>query len=76
MAYTVFGAAWQQWDSWVAAYQYVEQVVARINDMPDSAEIDRSMDEREFLYDAVDPEFHDLVADLIARLNARLRTLC
>ena len=55
-------------------YRYLEQVAARLDTLDDRDEINRILDELEFLYEALDPEFQDLASDLIARLSERLRT--
>jgi len=56
-------------------YQYLEQVAREFDRLTDRRQVETVLDELEFLYDALDPEFQDLCADLIERLTARLQEL-
>ena len=38
-------------------------------------EINTILDESDFIYEALDPEFQELASDLIARFSARLNSL-
>ena len=54
-------------------YQYLEKVAKSLYTMEDSEEINKVLDELEFLYEALDPELQDLATDLIERVKLRLR---
>lgn len=56
-------------------YRYLEQVSREFDRIRTRQEAETVLDELEFLYDALDPEFQDLCADLIERLTRRLREL-
>jgi len=51
---------------------YMQQVAARMNHLTDRREIETVLDEMEFLFDALDPEFQDPAAQLIEQLRAKL----
>ena len=55
-------------------YQYLEKVAKSLDTMEDSEEIKAVLDELEFLYEALDPEFRDLAVDLIDRAKLRLQS--
>ena len=55
-------------------YQYLEKVAKSLDTMEDSEEIKAVLDELEFLYEALDPEFQDLAVDLIDRAKLRLQS--
>jgi hypothetical protein len=56
-------------------YRYLEQVSRELDRIRTRQQAETILDELEFLYDALDPEFQDLCADLIERLTRRLREL-
>jgi len=56
-------------------YRYLEQVSGEFDRIRTRQQAETVLDELEFLYDALDPEFQDLCADLIERLTRRLREL-
>ncbi len=53
-------------------YRYLQEVSRHLDQMHDSEALNRTLDEVEYLYDALDPEFQDLADDLIQRLHQRL----
>ena len=53
-------------------YAYLEEIAAKMDSLQDRNEITRVLDELEFLYEALDPEFQELASELVARLNPRL----
>ena len=56
-------------------YKYLEQVSELFDTLNTREEINQVIDELEFLFDLIDPEFQDQVSDLIARLTKRLQEL-
>ena len=52
---------------------YMQKVSSKIPTMNDSAHINKTLDELEFLYEYIDPEFRELCSDLIAQLTTKLR---
>lgn len=56
-------------------YVYLQKVGSALDRMDDPDEINRVLDELEFMYEALDPEFQDLVADLIDRLHVKLKEI-
>ncbi len=54
-------------------YKYLEKVAKSLDTIEDSEEIKAVLDELEFLYEALDPEFQDLAVDLIDKVKLRLR---
>ena len=56
-------------------YEYLKQVAARLDAITTREEIHQILDELEFLYEAIDPEFQDLATTLIEELSARLKRL-
>ncbi len=56
-------------------YRYLEQVSREFDRIRTRQQAETVLDELEFLYDALDPEFQDLCMDLIERLTRRLREL-
>ena len=56
-------------------YQYLQQVANQLDALNTRSEITQTLDELEFIYEAVDPEFQELASDLITRLTQRLRSL-
>lgn len=55
------------------AYRYMQQVSAEMDKLKDADEINRVLDELDFLHEAVDPEFQDLCSDLIVELMQKLK---
>ncbi len=56
-------------------YKYLEQVSELFDSLNTREEINQVLDELEFLFDLIDPEFQDQVSDLISRLTRRLQEL-
>lgn len=56
-------------------YRYLEQVSREFDRIRTRQQAETVLDELEFLYDALDPEFQDLCTDLIERLTHRLQEL-
>lgn len=56
-------------------YRYLEQVSREFDRIRTRQQAETVLDELEFLYDALDPEFQDLCTELIERLTRRLREL-
>lgn len=56
-------------------YEYLEQVSELFGTLNTREEINQVLDELEFLFDLIDPEFQDQVSDLISRLTKRLQEL-
>ena len=56
-------------------YKYLEQVSELFDTLNTREEINQVIDELEFLFDLIDPEFQDQVSDLINRLTKRLQEL-
>ena len=56
-------------------YKYHEQVSELFDTLNTREEINQVIDELEFLFDLIDPEFQDQVSDLINRLTKRLQEL-
>ena len=56
-------------------YKYLEQVSELFDTLNTREEINQVLDELEFLFDLIDPEFQDQVSDLINRLTQRLQQL-
>lgn len=56
-------------------YVYLNQVAAAIDSLNDRDTITATLDELEFIYEALDPEFQDLASELITKLSARLKQM-
>ena len=56
-------------------YKYLEQVSELFDTLNSREEINQVIDELEFLFDLIDPEFQDQVSDLINRLTKRLQEI-
>ena len=56
-------------------YKYLEQVSELFDSLNTREEINQVLDELEFLFDLIDPEFQEQVSDLISRLTKRLQEL-
>jgi predicted metallopeptidase len=54
-------------------YKYLELVSELFDTLNSREEINQVIDELEYLYDLIDPEFQDQVSDLINRLTKRLQ---
>jgi hypothetical protein len=54
---------------------YLEEAAKNADEHDNREEINRVIDELELIYEALDPEFQDLAADLISRLSGRLKGL-
>jgi len=56
-------------------YKYLEQVSELFDTLTTREEINQVIDELEFIFDLIDPEFQDQVSELINRLTQRLQEL-
>ena len=56
-------------------YKYQEQVSEIFDNLNTPEEINRVLDELEYLFDLIEPDFQDQVSDLIARLTKRLQEI-
>ena len=56
-------------------YRYLEQVSELFDTLTTREQINQVIDELEFLFDLIDPEFQDQVSDLISRLTKRLQEI-
>ena len=56
-------------------YKYLEKVSELFDSLNTREEINQVLDELEFLFDLIDPEFQEQVSDLISRLTKRLQEL-
>ena len=56
-------------------YKYLQQVSELFDTLNTREEINQVLDELEFLFDLIEPEFQDQVSDLISRLTKRLQEL-
>lgn len=56
-------------------YRYLVKVAETMNSFDSREEITQVLDELEFLYEALEPEFQDMADDLMSQLTARLEAL-
>ena len=56
-------------------FQYLQRVSENFEVITTREEINTVLDELECIFELLEPEFQDLASDLIARLNAKLKTL-
>lgn len=56
-------------------YKYLEQVSELFDTLNTPEEINRVLDELEYLFDLIEPDFQDQVTDLISRLTKRLQEI-
>lgn len=56
-------------------YKYLEQVSELFDTLNTKEQINQVLDELEYIFDLIDPDFQDQVSDLIARLSKRLQEL-
>lgn len=56
-------------------YKYLEQVSELFDTLNTREEINQVLDELEFMFDLIEPEFQDQVSELISRLTIRLQEL-
>jgi hypothetical protein len=56
-------------------YQYLQQVSENFDVITTHEEINTVLDELEFVFELLEPEFQDLASDLLAKLNAKLKQL-
>lgn len=56
----------------IDAYAYMQQVAGRMKSLTDRREIETTLDEVEYLFEALDPEFQDVAYQLIEQLRAKL----
>lgn len=53
-------------------YAYMQEVAVRLESLQDQQEMEAALDEMEYLYEVLDPEFQDQADAIIGRLRARL----
>lgn len=53
-------------------YDYLQNIAARLDGLRTRGEITAALDELEYLYETLDPEFQDLAGGMIETLQARL----
>ncbi|UCE88803.1 MAG: hypothetical protein JSW10_10835 [Pseudomonadota bacterium] len=53
-------------------YVYLNEVAAAIETLENRETLNATLDELEFIYEALDPEFQELASELIAKLSERL----
>ena len=53
-------------------YAYMQQVAGIMDSLTDRGRINTILDELEYLYEVLDPEFQPLADDLIGKLRTRL----
>ena len=56
-------------------YQYLEKTTAALETLNSRGDINNLLDELEFLYEALEPEYQNLATQLIERLHSRLSSL-
>jgi hypothetical protein len=56
----------------VHPFVYMQQVAGRLPQLTDRREIETLLDEVEYLYEALDPEFQEAATQLIEQLRQRL----
>ena len=56
-------------------YAYMQRLSGRLDGMTERGEIDKALDEMEYLFEVIDPELQHLAEDLIARLRDKLFSL-
>ncbi len=56
-------------------FLYLHQVSENFDVITTREEINTVLDELEFIFELLEPEFQDLASDLIAKLNAKLKQL-
>ncbi len=54
---------------------YMQQVARRLDQIDDPKELETLLDEIEYLFEILDPEFQELAYDLVDRMRARLSAL-
>jgi hypothetical protein len=55
--------------------KFLEEATKNADELDSREEINRVIDELEFIYEALDPEFQNLASDLMSRLSGRLKEL-
>jgi hypothetical protein len=56
----------------VDPYRFMQDVAGRLHRLQDPAELERLLDELEYLMDALDPEMQEPAYELVARLRDKL----
>lgn len=56
-------------------YAYLQQAAGRFDHIDDPGELDRILDDIEYLYEVMDPELQSLAEDLMNRVRSRLALL-
>jgi hypothetical protein len=58
--------------SGIDPYAYMQQVAGRLNELTGRAEIETVLDELEYLFEVIPPDFQDQAEQLIGLLRERL----
>ena len=56
-------------------YKYLQQAAVQMPTLDTREDVNRVLDELEFLYEALVPEMQDIATELIAQLHERLKNL-
>ncbi len=59
----------------VDPYAFMQQAAGRLERISDPKELDRLLDDLEYLFEVLDPELQDLAEGLMGRIRARQATL-
>ena len=57
----------------VDPYGYMQRLAARLDSLDDRQQIERALDDLEYLFEVMDPEIQGHAEDLIERLRMKLR---
>lgn len=55
--------------------KYLQQVAHKLNQINTGAELNKILDEIEFLYEVIEPEFQDLASTLMEQINVKIKAL-
>lgn len=56
----------------ISPYSYMQQVAKQMGDLNDRREIETVLDELEYLFEVIPPDFQDTAEQLIAQLRKKL----
>ncbi len=59
----------------VDPYGYMQRVAGRLDRTEDRAELERMLDDLEYLFEVTDPELQSLAEDLMDKVQRRIRAL-
>jgi hypothetical protein len=59
----------------VDPYAYMQSVAGRVDALADLGELNRALDDLEYLYEVLDPELQPLADSLMERVRARILAL-